>query len=310
MRYASKLGVKAMVLSALTAWAFALAGPGLTEAAVVKDEMGRKVEAPARPLRIVALTPSLVEILFALGLQERIVGATTWADYPPQARAIARVGSYVSPNIERIVELAPDLVLANREGNPPAVVKKLTRAGIPVYVTWPTDPARLPQSLQRLGMLCGAAAQGDILAAKMRAQFALVRKNLQGAAPVPTLMVIGSRPLVTASPQTFNGRLLAMAGAKNIAPDGAGKWPRLSMEYVVQALPDLVIISTMERGQNLDKELAYWRGSPGLKQNKRYRVVSIESNLIDRPGPRLGRGLIKLARLIHPRRMHVADSQP
>lgn len=275
-----------------------------------KDETGRTVKLAGPPQRIVALTPSLVEILFALGLKDKIVGATTWADYPPAAKKLPRVGAYVSPNLEKIASLAPDLVLVNREGNPPWVLDKLAQAHIPVYVTVPDHPKNLPAGIERLGRVCGAERRGRELAQKLRRQFALLEKRIKGAPLVKVLVVIGSRPLVSASPNSYTGRILAMAGAGNISPADAGTWPRLNLEFVVQAQPRLVIISTMERGQDLQRELEYWRAMPGLAGTPGYRVVHMQSDLIDRPGPRLGQGLWTLAKIIHPGLFAPEESAP
>lgn len=287
-----------------------LAAAAPAHARTVRDEIGRSVRLQAVPQRIVALTPSLVEIVFGLGLGQRLVGATTWADYPAAARRVPRVGSYVSPNMELIVAAKPDLVLANREGNPTWVVDKLTEAGIPVYVTWPHDPLGLPDSLARLGALLGAPEAGARLASEMRASFRLVKQRLAGAKPVKTLLVLGSHPLVSVAPHSYSGRLLALAGARNVAPDGSGQWPRLDPEYVIGAAPEVVIVSSMERGQNLGQELDYWKRLPGLAGRPGYRVTHIISDIIDRPGPRLGRGLESLAALVHPERFPEAKERP
>ncbi|MBW1712213.1 MAG: ABC transporter substrate-binding protein [Deltaproteobacteria bacterium] len=296
-RLSRRAGLVLGLVVAVLVWPALEAG-----AQTVRDEVGRTVELPDRPARIIGLTPSLTEVLFGLGLGQRLVGATTWADYPPAAKALPRVGGYVSPNAEKIISLKPDLVLASREGNPPWLVDQLTRAGVPVFVTWPQDPKELPQSLARLGQICGAAQAGRRLAGRLQDQFDQVAHRLRGAALVPTLMVIGSQPLVSVGAESFNGRVLTMAAARNVAAGAPGPWPKLSLEYVLQARPQVVVVSTMERGQDLQQSLDFWRQMPGLKDRPDLRVESISSDLIDRPGPRLGQGLHDLARIIHPER--------
>ncbi len=266
------------------------------------DETGRAVAVPAEPRRIVPLTPSLVETVFALGLGERVVGVTAWSDHPPQAARLPQVGSYVAPNLEAIIALAPDLVLANREGNPPALFPRLAAARVALYVTDPADPAALPASLVRLGEVCGAPRAGRELAAALTRDFAEVARRVAGARPVPTLLVLTRDPLVSAGPASYSGRLLAMAGAKNVVPDGIGRWPRLAPEFVVSSGAELILVSTMQRGQELERELAYWRSHPVLARRPEFRVAAIRSDLLDRPGPRLGEGLRELARQVHPAR--------
>jgi iron complex transport system substrate-binding protein len=291
-------GRLAVLCCALALAAGLWAGPAA--ARVVTDEMGRPIQVPAEPRRMVSLIASHTEALFALGLGDRVVGVSTWSDYPPRARELPKVGDYTAPNLERIVALRPDLVLATREGNPPWVVERLEALGIPVYVTVPVDPRRVPRELARLGEVCGAPAAGRRLAAELAAQFAEVDRRLEGAPLRRVLMVIGSRPLVSVSRGTMNHELIEMAHGLNVAADAPGPWPRLSLEFVIQARPQVVLLSTMERGQELAKALARWRVMPGVGDRPGVRVVSVNSDLIDRPGPRLGQGLQALARAIHP----------
>jgi len=294
--------MKRLLIAALLMAMALPAGVAPAEGRAVTDEMGRVVNIPESPRRIIGLIASLTETLYALGLESRVVGATTWADYPEAAKKLPRVGSYTAPNLERIVELAPDLVLATKEGNPPWVVEKLERAGIAVYVTAPTKVGEVPESLAKLGEICGAAEAGRGLARRLRRQFAAIEQRLQGAPLRPTLLVIGARPLISISQGTLSHELLLLAHAANVAAQAPGPWPRLSLEFVVQAKPQVVVISTMERGQDLQRELRYWRALPGVGDRPGVRVVAINSDLIDRPGPRLGEGLHALARAVHPER--------
>jgi iron complex transport system substrate-binding protein len=276
----------------------------------VRDEMGRAVEIPAHPQRIVTMMPSLAEVVCALGLGDRLVGVSDYSDYPERAKSIPRVGSYVSPSLETIVALAPDLVLASKDGNPSWVVDKLADLGLAVYVTAPGNPEKLPASLARLGRICGRERTGRDLARRLENRFAEVARRLRGAAPVPALMVIGSHPLISVGKGTINHSLIRMAGGRNISAAGPGRWPRLGLEFVLESRPRVVVVSTMERGQKLDAELAYWRNLPGLAGTPGYRVESIQSDLIDRPGPRLGQGLTALAKILHPERFKTGEKKP
>lgn len=292
--------IRATLVTALTGLlCLALVAPPARAAEVV-DEIGRRISIPDRPERIIALSPSLTEILFALGLGEKVVGVTRWSDMPAEACRLPKVGAYISPNLEMIASLTPDLVLANREGNPPWVVDKLSRAGIAVFVTRPDTPLALPASIRRLGAVCGAPDAGERLAAKLETEFAGVQRAVAGTAPVHCLLLVGSKPVVAAGEKSFHGRLLGLAGGDNAAAGVTVTWPRLSMEYVVETRPELIIISTMERGSNARKIIEYWRSVPGLGVGEGCRIETVPSDLLDRPGPRLGAGLKALARAIHP----------
>jgi iron complex transport system substrate-binding protein len=293
-RRAAAASLAAVIIGAL------LFGAPPAAAGPVEDEIGRLIHVPDDPQRIVALTPSLVEIVFALGLGGRVVGVTTWADHPPGASDRPKVGDYVSPNLEKIIALAPDLVLANREGNPPWVVEKLERAGVPVYVHWPRDPRSLPRSFVNIGRICGAPGRGRELAADLQAVVDDLDRRLKDVEPVSTLLVIGANPLVSVNRRTFHGRLLELVRADNVASDAPGNWPRLSLEFVISSQPSVIVVSSMERGGDLQAEIDYWRTLPGLGGAGGPRVVGISSDLIDRPGPRLGEGLRALARAVHP----------
>ena len=276
----------------------ALAGPA--DARKLRDDLGRTVLAPDRPRRIICLTPSLTEIVFALERGEAVVGATTWAQYPPAAKHVTRVGSYIAPNLEQIVALQPDLVLADWVGTPPQTVQGLERAGLAVYVTRSDDPQTLPRQLAALGSVCGVPEMGRRLADRCQQQLNQVLQRVGEAALVRTLMVIGHRPLISAGDDTLHGRLLKLLRATNIAGRAPGHWPRLSMEFVLREKPELVVLTTMQRDQGHPRRLLEWQNMPGLKNRADYRVASIESDLIDRAGPRLGLGIEKLARCIHP----------
>jgi len=279
-------------------------------AAEITDELGRKLVLPDRPGRIIGLTPALTEILFDLDLDGRIVGATTWADHPPQAARLPRVGSYISPNVERIVVLNPDLVLADREGNPPRVVERLEQAGLPVFVTRSDDPVRLPEQIARVGMVCGRAERGRVLAEELRSRIHAATARLTETPPVRALMVMGNRPLICAGPETLHGKLLVMLRADNLAQNAPGHWPKLSLEYVIQARPEVIVVATMEQGAARENLLRFWREAPGLDGPLRPRIEAIDADLITRPGPRLGLGIETLAGILHPDRFPSGSQNP
>ncbi len=277
---------------------------------VVEDETGRRVRIPARPRRIVTLTPSLAEVVCALGLEDSLAGVSQWSDFPPAAALKPQVGSYVSPNLEAVLTLGADLALASRDGNPPWAVERLQRAGVPVYVTWPRHPLELAASLENLGAVCGRPDKGRQLAQELRRDMDSLRAALEGVAPPSALLVIGNRPLVCVGPETFSGRLLTLAGGRNLAPADGPAWPRLPLDFVVKSRPQVVILSTMGGGRDLQAELAWWRTLPGLAGQPGYRVERVSSDLIDRPGPRLGLGLRALAAALHPDIFPALESRP
>ena len=175
-----KIIVRIVLFAALAVSLVIGPSASLQAAQILTDELGRSVTISETPLRLIGLAPSLTETLFALGVGNRVVGATDWADYPPEAANLPRVGSFVAPNVEQIVALRPDLVLAEREGNPPQVVERLENAGLAVYVTRSDDPLTLPDQWMRLGEILGVPENGRQLAAGFRTQLEEIRKKSRG----------------------------------------------------------------------------------------------------------------------------------
>ncbi|MEW6265787.1 MAG: helical backbone metal receptor [Thermodesulfobacteriota bacterium] len=268
----------------------------------VTDEIGRTITISSPLKRVVVLTPALSETLFALGLEAMLVGATSHSEYPERARRIPRVGSYVSPSLEIIVSLKPDLVIADKTCNPPSAVYGLEAAGISVYVTNFDDPQRLPEQVLRLAHVCGATESGRIMAEDMRRRFGWLAGLVRDADEVSTLMVLGHAPLISAGADTLQGKLLNLLRGKNIAASAPGRWPNLSLEFVIQARPELVVLTAMEINADLREQVRFWRTLPGLGARPGYRVEMVESDLINRPGPRLIIGAETLARVLHPAR--------
>ena len=264
------------------------------------DAVGREVLIKENPQRIICLTPSLSETCFALGLGDKIVGVSTWSDYPPAARKVQCIGDYISPNLELIAALKPDLVLADREGNPEWAVEQLERAGIPVFVVWSRNFSELERNFIILGDITGARARGKNLAADFRSRLNKIKNRLAGVEKTRVLMVIQNRPLVSVGDDTLHGLVLKTVGAINMAAGAPGRWPRLSPETVIASPPRVIVVTTMEKGSVLEQMLQYWRDMPGVGDHPNVRVEAIESDIIDRPGPRLAQGLEKLVRLIHP----------
>jgi iron complex transport system substrate-binding protein len=294
MRRSAALPAAACLLALL------IALPGAALAAVVADDSGRQVEVPDDPQRIITLTPSLTEVVYALGLGERMVGSVSYSYYPPPAAKLPRVGAYMRPNLEKIVALNPDLVLASRENNPAWVWKRLTDLGVPVYLSTPDSIKTLPDNLAKLGAVCGRPQEGRRLADGLQAELDGVARRLKGAPMRPVLLVVGNNPIFSVGDETIHGQLIAMAHGKNLAAEAPGAYPQLSPEFVIAVKPRVVVLTTMGYRQLPPEQLAHWRSMPLISEQPGYRVEVILSDLIDRPGPRLGQGLEALARAIHP----------
>lgn len=271
-------------------------------AAAVVDQLGRKVHVPDRPGRIVCLAPSITEILFALDLSERLVGATQFSDYPPQADRLPKVGSYVRLDVEKIVALHPDLCIAVKDGNPITAIRKLEALDIPVYAVDPRDLGAVMDTLQELGRLLGVSDRSVAIVAEMQQRIAKVRQAVAGAAHRPTVFFqIGIAPIVSVGTDTFINELIDMAGGVNLAA-GDTPYPRFSKEAVIASRPEVLIITSMARKAVFDQVKREWREWEAMPAVKNDRIYLVDSNVLDRATPRLVDGLEMLARLIHPDR--------
>lgn len=267
---------------------------------VLQDQVGRTVTVPERPQRVIALIPSLTEIVFALGRGDLLVGATQFANEPPAAAKLPRVGSYLHLDIERIVALQPDLCLASRDGNPEHLVRRIEQFGIPVFALDPKTLPEISDSVALLGELLDARPQAAAITLDMAAKMAAVERLVEKASARPRVFFqIDASPLVSAGRETFIDRLITGAGGRNLAGERAS-YPRFSWEEILAMQPEVVIIASMAGGYSEEQLKAEWAKWPGIPAVKNGRVHVVDASLFDRPVPRLADGLVELARLLHP----------
>jgi len=266
----------------------------------VQDLLGRDVSLPVNPRRVVALAPNITEIVYALGQAQRLVGATTYSDFPQAAAALPKVGSYVHLDLERIVALNPDLCIAIKDGNPITAVSRLESFGIPIYAVDPRNLNSVMDTITRIGNLLQAKNQAKLLVSSMQSRIQAVRKRVDRADHRPKVFFqIGIAPMVSIGTNTFIHELIELAGAHNLAA-GSIAYPRFSMEQVLGMLPDIIIVTSMAREatfERIRKDWYQWQDIPAVKHE---RVFIQESNLFDRPSPRLVDALEILATLVHP----------
>ncbi len=267
----------------------------------VRDETGRTVSIPQPVRRIVSLAPNLTETLYALGLGDRIVGDTDFCDYPPEAKTKEHVGGPVTPNLEKIAHLRPDLVLATRSGgNRLSTVQSLESLGVAVYASDPHSLEDMIASAERIAELTGAGRQGRELAAGLRGRIRELSRRLAGVRPASVFVVIWPEPLVTIGTNTFIADALRKAGGENVV-DGGTDWPNVSLEEVLRKQPQyLIFVSNhQEQGQQQAGELARRPGWRNLQALKQQRVIVV-SEAFARPAPRLVEETERLARRLHP----------
>lgn len=266
----------------------------------LQDQAGRSVIVPEHPRRVIALIPSLTEIVFALGRGDLLVGATQFAKEPPAAATLPRVGSYLHLDIERIVALRPDLCLAARDGNPEHMIRRIEQLGIPVFALDPRTLPEISDSVILLGELLDARQQAAAITRDMAAKMAAVASRVQAAGKRPGVFFqIDASPLVSAGRGTFIDGLITGAGGRNLAGERTS-YPRFSWEEILALQPEVVIIASMAGGYSEEQLKAQWSRWPDIPAVKNGRVHVVDASLFDRPVPRLADGLVALARLLHP----------
>jgi iron complex transport system substrate-binding protein len=270
------------------------------EAKTVVDQAGRSVTVPATPERVVALAPSITEIIFALGQEERLKGVTIYSNYPPAALALPKVGTYIRLDLERIVALAPDLCIAIKDGNPKAAVDRLTELNVPVYTVNPVDIEHVIRAVIEIGGLLNAEENAHRLADEMHTRVQRVKSQMAHATHRPRVFFqIGIAPIVSVGTKTFINELIVLAGGDNIAA-GSTAYPRFNREQVLALAPEVIIISSMTRGASFEQIKQEWQNWPKIPAVQHQRIYIVDSDLFDRPSPRLVEALEMLVKLIHP----------
>ena len=268
----------------------------------VNDEAGREVSFLFPPKRIVSLAPNITEILYSLGLDEEIVGVSNHCNFPEKAKRKVRVGSYISLDFEKITSLNPDLIIATGAGNTREMVGRLGKLGFQTYVIFPKNFDDILQSIIHIGQVVNRdrEARGITEGMKRRSQRVIeLTKNL----PRPKVFVqIGEAPIVTVGKGSFADDLLRLAGGENIAGKEKEVYPRFGMEEILKRSPEVIVISSMNPKGDYQKILQEWTRWKTIPAVKNGRIYLIDSDLLDRPSPRIIDGLEELARVLHPER--------
>ena len=271
-----------------------------SHAKIVTDQLGRNLTVPDAPQRVVALAPSITEIIYALGQETLLKGVTVYSDYPPAAVRLPKVGSYVQLNLEKIVALKPDLCIAIKDGNPRMVANRLESINIPVYAVDPRNLETVMQTVLEIGTLLNATQQANFLVQQMRSRVLKVKSRVAKAEFRPRVFFqIGISPIVSVGTDTFMHELIVLAGGKNLA-QGPAAYPRFSREQVLALSPEVLIITSMARAAVFEQVKAEWSRWPHMPAVRNHRIFLEDSNFFDRPTPRLVDGLELLVKLVHP----------
>jgi len=252
------------------------------------------------PGRIVSLAPAMTEILFSIGLGNRVVGVTNVCDRPAEARARVKIGGMSNPSIEAIVALKPDIVVMNTDGNPKAVADRLSGLGIRTYVFRAKRLNELPAGIREMGRVLGAAIAADSLAQKIETAVRHAGAQERRKSRMFTdrrrkaLFVIWPSPLVVAGPGSLLDDAMKLKGWTNIVSDARAAYPQLSLETVLGRAPDLILIGNGHAGmKRIAGELL--KKLNNLEAVRKGRVCYLDDALY-RPGPRIPEGMAELDR--------------
>lgn len=261
---------------------------------VVTDDLGRQVTIPVKVTRVVSTAPSVTENIFAVGAGDRLVGVTTFCNYPEQAKAIAKIGDTMTPNMETIVAMKPDVVFVSTASQIEAFMKTLSGQGIAVYVSNPTSLSEVLVGLVKLGELFGTSEKAAALFSDLKDRQMKVVSKVGSEIPSKVFVQISKEPLFTVGKQSFLNMVISFAGGNSVTGEMDSAYPKLSKETASALNPEVIILS--ESDDNKEPNDAF-KNSPAVKNG---RVYKVNADLLSRPGPRLVDALEQIAKQLHP----------
>ncbi|MCU1318279.1 MAG: hypothetical protein JWN63_3601 [Candidatus Acidoferrum typicum] len=266
----------------------------------VTDEVGRTVRVPQPVRRIVSLAPSLTETLYALGLQDFLVGDTDYCDYPADARKKTKVGGAINPSLEQIVALHPDLVLVTKGLNRLETVHSLDGLGISSYATDPHTVEEIITSSKKLSDVLGVPEAGASVAGEMQRRLADLQQRVGALAAKRVLFVVWTQPLISVGKDTFIADALRRAGAVSIV-ESEQNWPQVSLEEVARLQPEFLVFAD-SHSDSASPAVEMLATLPGWSildavNNRRFAVIS---DAVNRPAPRIVTAIEDLAKQLHP----------
>jgi len=286
----------------LSAMLIAMAGVCLANEfpLTITDDLGREVTITEQPERIISLSPANTEILFALGLGEKVVGITNVCNYPSQVQEKEKIGGYANPNLEKIIKLKPDLILASH-GSPMKIINQLEKLNYTVVGLNPKNIEDIISSIIMVGKITGKNEEAEKLTKEMKKRMEAVLSrtiNLTQDNKPRVLYVVWYKPLWTAGSGTFIDELIRKAGGTNIAGDITG-WPKMNLETVIERNPQVIIVGEGHPGglvETVKGEGLLWI-TDAFKYNK---IYTINADIVSRTGPRIIDALEEMAKIIHP----------
>jgi iron complex transport system substrate-binding protein len=267
---------------------------------IITDGTGRSVAVPLQVQRVVSLAPNLTETVYALGLEDKLVGDTIYCDTPAAAKQKPHIGAPLTPSLEAIVALHPDLVLATAI-NRWETVEAITKLGIPVYTVEPRTVRDMLESISLLGDVLGAHEQGVVLTAKLKGTLDNLQTGLRDKPLVHVLFVVWEDPLITIGQNTFIADALRWAGAESVIISKQD-WPQISMEEVLRLEPEYIVLASNHEGTDDSDQVRDLRGRGVWNQIEAVKLgrIVVVGEEVTRPAPGLVEVVVQLAHGLHP----------
>lgn len=263
----------------------------------VVDDLGRTVNVPVKITRVVSTAPSVTENVFAVGAGDRLVGVTTFCNYPEEAKAIAKIGDTMTPNMETIIGLNPDVVFVSTASQIETFMRTLEANGIAVYVTNPLSLRDLWHSLERLGVLFDTSQVAEQAVLDLATREVGVESKFYASGTVrrvPVFVQISREPLFTVGGGSFIGDIVQKAGGTLLTNSINEAFPKLSKETALAMQPEAIVLS--DSADNQEPNDAF-RNSAAVRNG---RVYKINADILSRPGPRLVDAMEQIATMLHP----------
>ena len=274
--------------------------PCVSFAYQITDEIGRSINISPSPQRIVSLAPGITETLYALGLDDKIVGVTSFCNWPPSALKKQRIGGFINPSIEQIVSLHPDLIIATADGNRPDTVRQLERIGMTVYVTNPSDTNGILRSISHLGEITARKNAATKLVRHLQKRLSNIEDQIRHKMKPRVFFQIGLEPLITIGGKTLINEVIQRAGGINIASNDTARYPRYSPEGIMAGLPDIILFAPMANDKEFKAVRNFWMKFEGIPAVKNNRIYPIDTDLISRSSVRIVDAIETMALIFHP----------
>lgn len=264
----------------------------------VLDDFGNEIvlEGPAQ--RIISLAPSNTEILFAIGAGDRVIGVTTFDDYPEEVLQIEKIGDFNGMNLERIIELEPDLVINYGEGITEET-QRLVEAGIQIAGFEPESIEEIIETIERIGLLTGNSAEAEALSKGMLDKEAELIEKVKGLETKKVFYEIWHEPLMAAGPGSFVDQLILLAGGVNVAGDAESEYPQFDLEQLIERNPQ-VYLTANDLPEKTVESIKERPGYENIDAIKNGQIYLLDGNIMSRPGPRIIEALEILMKAIHP----------